>query len=369
MDESSAMEVVNGGVEAETAAPAAAPAVPEPSADTNMLMDLGFERVACEEALSAANGSTDDALEILLAKGSGDDAQGENNDIPPPPPAPAAKVAKSIRCIDTGKLFRNMTDAKIYAERTGHTNFEESDEVLPELTEAEKKQKVKEIRELLSKKRAARELEEKKSAIDAEKKRRAGGKGIGDIREQYEQAQRMREYEKRKKDKAAAKVQREKLNMLIAQDKAERAADKARRMGQDPKAAYDAALAKSMKKSGAKGGDSSAGKASVASAIGKLVKYRVGGDGLRALKTLAKMIDNLIQNPSEQKFRRINAQNPAFKKRVSAFLGGVEMLRAVGFVKNEEEHALILADDKMDLEVLKSAHTQIISQMNSMLHV
>ena len=102
-----------------------------------------------------------------------------------------------------------MTDAKIYAERTGHTNFEECDEVVPELTAEEKKAKVQQVRELIAKKRAAREIQEKKDAYEAEKKRRAGGRGIGEIREQYEKAQRMREYEKRKKEKAAAKLQRE----------------------------------------------------------------------------------------------------------------------------------------------------------------
>ena len=221
-----------------------------------------------------------------------------------------------------------MTDAKIYTERTGHTNFEESDEVLPELTEEEKKQKVKEVRELIAKKRAAREMQEKKDAIEAEKKRRAGGRGIGEIREQYEKAQRMREYEKRKKEKAAAKLQREKLNRLIAQDKAERAADKARREGRDPKAAYDAALAKYTKKSGGGAGADKKGAASVPGSIEKLAKYRAGGDGAKALKTLAKMIDNLVQKPDEPKYRRINLANEAFKKRVSCFVGGVELLRA-----------------------------------------
>ena len=35
-------------------------------------------------------------------------------------------------------LFRNMNAAMIYAERTGHDQFEESDEMVPELTPEEK---------------------------------------------------------------------------------------------------------------------------------------------------------------------------------------------------------------------------------------
>lgn len=34
---------------------------------------------------------------------------------------------KSYRCKATGKLFRSMRDVELYAERTGHDDFEETD--------------------------------------------------------------------------------------------------------------------------------------------------------------------------------------------------------------------------------------------------
>merc|ERR1719399_1795029 len=59
-----------------------------------------------------------------------------------------APVAKSIKCVETGRLFRNAMEAQAYAERTGRTQFEETTEVKKPLTEEEKKQKVAELKAL-----------------------------------------------------------------------------------------------------------------------------------------------------------------------------------------------------------------------------
>jgi UBX domain-containing protein 1/4 len=36
------------------------------------------------------------------------------------------QVAKSLKCIDCGKLFKNADLANYHAEKSGHENFEES---------------------------------------------------------------------------------------------------------------------------------------------------------------------------------------------------------------------------------------------------
>ena len=52
------------------------------------------------------------------------------DDVAPPPAAP---VAKSIKCVATGKLFPTMAAAQAYAAQTGRTDFEEStEECVPE---------------------------------------------------------------------------------------------------------------------------------------------------------------------------------------------------------------------------------------------
>jgi hypothetical protein len=38
----------------------------------------------------------------------------------------AAPAAKSLKCVDCGKLFKNADLANYHAEKSGHENFEES---------------------------------------------------------------------------------------------------------------------------------------------------------------------------------------------------------------------------------------------------
>lgn len=44
--------------------------------------------------------------------------------------------------------------------------------------------------------------------------------------------------------------------------------------------------------------------------------------------------ENYLTNPAEEKFRRINGENPNFKARVGDIIGGKVLLREVGFEEN-----------------------------------
>jgi hypothetical protein len=57
--------------------------------------------------------------------------------------------AQSIKCVECGKLLKSAAFASFHAEKSGHTNFEESTEEVKPLTEEEKKQKLQEC-ELLA---------------------------------------------------------------------------------------------------------------------------------------------------------------------------------------------------------------------------
>lgn len=52
--------------------------------------------------------------------------------------------AKSIKCTDCGKILKSAAFASFHAEKSGHTNFEESTEEIKPLTEEEKKQRLEE---------------------------------------------------------------------------------------------------------------------------------------------------------------------------------------------------------------------------------
>lgn len=64
--------------------------------------------------------------------------------------APASEaVAQSIVCADCGKMMANEALAQYHAEKSGHTNFEESTEAIKPLTEEERKQKLEDCRCML----------------------------------------------------------------------------------------------------------------------------------------------------------------------------------------------------------------------------
>lgn len=56
---------------------------------------------------------------------------------------------------------------------------------------------------------------------------------------------------------------------------------------------------------------------------------------LTCLHTLRKYVDNLDKNSCDEKFQRINCENAAFKTRVGAFEGAVDVLIGCGFKQGE----------------------------------
>jgi hypothetical protein len=51
-------------------------------------------------------------------------------------------VVRSFVCTDCGKMMANDALLQYHAEKSGHTNFEESTEAIKPLTEEERKQKL-----------------------------------------------------------------------------------------------------------------------------------------------------------------------------------------------------------------------------------
>lgn len=53
-----------------------------------------------------------------------------------------------------------------------------------------------------------------------------------------------------------------------------------------------------------------------------------------ALSTLQKMLDRVISNPNEEKYRKVKKQNAAFQKRIGGLTGSDELMTAAGFVSD-----------------------------------
>lgn len=320
---------------------------------------MGFTLLKAQKGLLNGNGTVEGAIEWL-------DKHAEDADIDEPIALVPknAGVAQSYKCNDCGKILSSMANLELHANKTGHSDFEESTVLVKPLTAEEKKAKVEEIKALLKAKRAEREEEEKKQNIQSEKARRFMGQEMAKTREEMDRDQRKRDAMLRKKEKEAAKRERERLRAELAKDKLERQANKGKLKtalgadGYNPSAIqYDVggagdgtspAPAKKFKADPQK----------IDEYIKKVSSYRAGGDGQKCLKILLAYVGNVVDKPDEEKFRTINMENKAFKTKVKPFLGAKALLVAVGFKQTEAGDALILKEDA-DRDTLKETKEKL----------
>ena len=269
-----------------------------------------------------------------------------------------------------------MANLEMHANRTGHSDFEESTQAVTPLTEEEKKAKVEEIKELLRLKRAEREEAEKVDDVTREKQRRNMGKEMAKTREQMEAEARKREAQLRRKEKENFKKERARLRAELAKDKAERQANAGKlssRLGvdgyqpdgiqydvpADGEEAADAASSPTKREPKKFKGDAS----KIDEYIKKVSSYRAGGDGGKCLKILKIYVGNVVDNPTEAKYKTINMENKAFKGKVKPFIGAKQLLMAVGFQPNEGGDALILAEDNVNLQLLTDTKAKLEAAM------
>ncbi|KAK0525671.1 hypothetical protein OC834_005081 [Tilletia horrida] len=201
------------------------------SSDANTLKDMGFEPERIAWALRATkNAGLQPAMDHILA----------NMDNPVPEAGAEASAAgdggeggadaeaKSIKCSECGKIFKNSALAQYHAEKSGHTDFEESTEEVKPLTEEEKKAKLEELKARLAEKRS------KQTSVDAEEAkanemiRRKAGKDMDVAREEMKKREAIKEAEAKKREKLEEAQARARIKAQIEADKRERAAKAAR---------------------------------------------------------------------------------------------------------------------------------------------
>ncbi|KAJ7173705.1 ubiquitin-related domain-containing protein [Mycena filopes] len=131
--------------------------------------------------------------------------------------------AKSIKCSECGKIFRNTAVAQFHAEKSGHQEFEESTEEIKPLTEEEKKAKLADLRQKMIEKREKKAIEDAKEQKISETIRRKAGKDMGQIKEDMEKRQALKEAEQKKKDKIDDARAKAAIKAQIEADKKARA--------------------------------------------------------------------------------------------------------------------------------------------------
>jgi len=132
-------------------------------------------------------------------------------------------VAQSIKCMQCGKIFREMALANFHAEKSGHDQFEESTEEVKPLTEEEKQQRLNELRSKAAEKKAVKAVEEAKEARANELIRRKAGQDKGAALEALKVKEAEREAAQKKQEKLDEQKARAAIKAQIEADKRERA--------------------------------------------------------------------------------------------------------------------------------------------------
>jgi UBX domain-containing protein 6 len=59
----------------------------------------------------------------------------------------------------------------------------------------------------------------------------------------------------------------------------------------------------------------------------------------QCVRTIRRMFENIINNPSEEKYRRVKIESRAFQDKIKEVEGGLELLLAAGFENQDIETA------------------------------
>ncbi|ORY23732.1 UBX-domain-containing protein [Neocallimastix californiae] len=184
--------------------------------DKEVLLDMGFEEIRINKALTETNNSglqpamdwllahADDPIESFIEDVTSNDVSSaaETKDTSMEENAPSNNdgEAKSLICNDCQKILKDAQAAEFHAIKTGHQNFSESTEAVKPLTEEQEYEKQK------------------------EKVRRRTGKELNEARERMEKEELKRIYEKKKREQIEEKKARARVKAQIEQDRKERAA-------------------------------------------------------------------------------------------------------------------------------------------------
>lgn len=75
-----------------------------------------------------------------------------------------------------------------------------------------------------------------------------------------------------------------------------------------------------------------------------------------SLEVLAKLLRNVVVNPGEEKYRRIKLSNPKIKTSIQEVKGGLETLKAMGWVQDPEDEDMLFVPKGLQLSMAE-VHT------------
>eukprot|EP00742_Colponemidia_sp_Colp-10_P001520 GILJ01001631.1.p1 GENE.GILJ01001631.1~~GILJ01001631.1.p1 ORF type:complete len:446 (+),score=90.43 GILJ01001631.1:48-1340(+) len=193
-------------------------------------------------------------------------------------------------------------------------------------------------RELQERLRQRRIEKEKQEEREREVNRIKSGKQMSQTKQELEDLQRKRQLEELKREKIEAAKEKERLRKLLEEDRRERFGNKAVPSSSSAEAAPAAAPAVAKKSP-----------AELMSLALRMIRtlYRPDvrpGVAKTALTTMRLYVKNVVDHPDEEKYRKIRVTNEAFQTRVGKVNGGIDFLKAVGFVEDGDFLALQTVD-------------------------
>ncbi|XP_030933627.1 UBX domain-containing protein 1-like isoform X3 [Quercus lobata] len=192
--------------------------------------------------------------------------------------------------------------------------------------------------ELRNKSHKKKEEEEKKLERQREKERIRASKDLTEAKRILESNEKQRYLALKKKEEKEEKRAREKILKKLEHDKVERRS----RLGLPPESPSVKPSTHLLQE-----------------------KTNDGARVRRAFETLLIYVGNIAKNPDEEKFRKIRLTNPLFQDRVGNLRGGMEFLELCGFERTEGDEFLYLPDDKVDMEILNTAGSELKSAMTN----
>ncbi|GMR53706.1 hypothetical protein PMAYCL1PPCAC_23901, partial [Pristionchus mayeri] len=196
------------------------------------LIEMGFDSVKAEEAAKNCT-SLEAAMDWLVGR---QEREGMET-VPTTDPVESditAVIAASYKCNDCGKVIRDENAMMFHASKTGHENFEESNESLKPLTEEEKKEQAAKLREKIKESMKKKAEVEEKEKIEREKRRVQEGKLMLERNEKRKEMEQLAAIEQRKRDKEEEAAAKRRVLEQIKADREARAAAAAARTHPTP---------------------------------------------------------------------------------------------------------------------------------------
>lgn len=138
---------------------------------------------------------------------------------------------KALRCNECDKLFSSVALAQLHATKTGHQDFDEAPERIPELTPEQKAAKLAELREKLAEKRKRDEMRAAEEKREAELLRRKSGHAAAEARRELKEREMIKAAEQLRQDREDEKKIRARIRAEMEEERRMRkaAAEKAQR--------------------------------------------------------------------------------------------------------------------------------------------